>query len=135
MDTKELIRVYVRLKEIHSVETEEATITMILFDGEFECELGKGVVLPGGVDTQKHMKGEPKTLSARYILEGCDKQGKTFHIFVENNGVDDGSPVFYTTPAITTDAAELKWMEKEPLMGTVEGDGDMRVLIKIYRNN
>ena len=122
---EEVLRIDVVLDRMETVRGTEGEVTMILFHGNFSCDLGKGEVLPGGVDTQK--------LSARYILQGVDKQGETFRLFVENNGVCRKKAPLITSPVIYTDRSELKWMEQEKLVGTVEGNGENKVVIKIYR--
>lgn len=130
---EEVLRIDVVLDRMETVRGTEGEVTMILFCGNFSCDLGKGEVLPGGVDTQICRKGEDKKLSARYILQGVDKQGETFRLFVENNGVCRKKAPLITSPVIYTDRSELKWMEQEKLVGTVEGNGENKVVIKIYR--
>lgn len=130
---QEVLRIDVVLDQIETVEGAGGEITMILFHGTFSCELGSGRVLPGGVDTQIQRKGEEKSLSARYILEGKDEEQKPFRIFVENNGICKDGEVLRTNPAIYTDAEELQWMEQEKLSGIVEGGEENKVQIRIYR--
>lgn len=84
---QEVLRIDVVLDRIETVQGAGGEVTMILFHGNFNCELGSGKVLPGGVDTQTQRWGEDKFLSARYILEGKDQNQKPFRIFVENNGI------------------------------------------------
>ena len=52
---------------------------------------------------------------------------------MENNGVCRKKAPLITSPVIYTDRSELKWMEQEKLVGTVEGNGENKVVIKIYR--
>lgn len=125
--------IHVILDQTQSVQGAGGQAVMILFHGTFTCSLGSGKVLPGGVDTQIGRLGQERTLSARYILEGQDRENRTFHIFVENNGVCGKNGGIKTTPVIITDAEELQWMEREKLTGTVESDGEDDVTIKIYR--
>lgn len=129
---QEVLSIDVVLGQIETVKGKSGEITMILFHGTFSCELGTGRVLPGGVDTQIQRKGEKKILSARYILEGKDKEHKLFRIFVENNGICTDGEALRTYPIIYTDAEELQWMEQEKLIGIVEGDGENKVKIRIY---
>lgn len=130
---EEVLRIDVILDQIETVQGAGGEVVMILFHGTFSCEAGTGKVLPGGVDTQIKRRGEEKSLSARYILEGQGKDHKPFRIFVENNGIcTDGEPL-RTRPVIYTDAKELQWMEQEKLTGIVEGGGDNKVQIRIYR--
>lgn len=130
---QELLRIDVILDQIERVQGTGGEVTMILFHGTFRCELGTGRVLPGGVDTQIQRRGENKSLSARYILEGRDKNQKPFRIFVENNGICMEGEELKTCPVIYTDAEELRWMEQEKLNGIVEGNGENKVQIRIYR--
>ena len=107
---------------------------MILFHGSSDCANFKGTILPGGVDTQKQEKGKERTLSARYILEGKDCDGKDCHIFIENNGQilpDAGNEPIHTKPLIYTDSEALKWMETADISGTVTGT-EKGVLISFY---
>lgn len=130
---QEVLRIDVILDQIETVQGAGGEVTMILFHGTFECELGSGRVLPGGVDTQIQKRGENKNLSARYILEGKDEEQKPFRIFVENNGLCTDGEALRTYPVIYTDAEELQWMEREQLSGIVEGSGENKVQIRIYR--
>lgn len=130
---REILQIDVILDQVEIVSGASGEAVMILFHGTFTCEAGKGMVLPGGVDTQIQRQGEERILSARYILEGMDKDNQPFRIFVENNGIcRDGLPLT-TSPVIYTDREELQWMEREKLTGTVESRGEGRVLIRIYR--
>lgn len=130
---QEVLRIDVVLDRIETVQGAGGEVTMILFHGNFSCELGSGKVLPGGVDTQTQRWGEDKSLSARYILEGKDQNQKPFRIFVENNGICKEGEVLKTCPVIYTDAEELQWMEQEKLSGIVEGNGENKVRIRIYK--
>lgn len=130
---QEVLRIDVVIDQVETVQGAGGEAAMIFFHGNFSCELGSGKVLPGGIDTQKQRRGEARSLSARYILEGKDKNQKPFRIFVENNGISKEGEVLKTCPVIYTDAKELQWMEQEKLTGTVEGTGENSVQIKIYR--
>lgn len=130
---KEILKVYVELDEVIVVNGRSAEAMMILFHGTFSGVCGEGKILPGGVDTQIEKTGEARTLSARYVLEGTDEEGKTYHLFLENNGVCLPDQPIVTTPVIYTDYAPLQWIEEAELTGTVEPDGEDRVLITVYR--
>jgi len=78
---------------------------------------GSGVVDYRFVDTRKQFDGQVQTLSARYILQGTDKNGKPCKVYVENNGIDDNGMV--TEPIIITDCPDYAWIETAPLHGTV----------------
>lgn len=129
---EKVLEINVILDQTETVDGAGGQVTMILFHGTFTCSLGSGKILPGGVDTQIGRAGEARTLSARYILEGEDREGRIFHIFVENNGVCREGELLKTTPVIFADAQELQWMEQEELTGTVKGNGEGSVLIEIY---
>lgn len=130
---QELLKIDIELDQIETVQGAGGEVTMILFHGTFSCGQGTGIVLPGGVDTQIQRRGERKTLSARYILEGRDKNQRLFRIFVENNGICQEGETLKTCPVIYTDAEELRWIEQEKLSGTVEGSGENKVQIRIYK--
>lgn len=130
---QEVLRIEVVLDQVETVQGAGGEITMILFHGTFDCELGSGKVLPGGVDTQVQRRGKEKFLSARYILEGKDKEQRLFRIFVENNGLCTDGEALRTCPTIYTDAEALQWMEQEKLSGIVEGSGENKVRIRICR--
>ena len=133
---EKILTINVKLDQIFNVEGSSGKATMILFHGDCDCDNFKGVILPGGVDTQKEPEGEPRVLSARYILEGKDCDGKDCHIFIENNGevqpVSNGG-VIHTKPLIYTDSDALKWMEKADIAGTVTG-AEGGVTIDFYVN-
>lgn len=119
MDKKEVIIVNVLLDTFDEVHSDIADVTMIGFHGTFTSEAMNGIVLPGGVDTQVEYKGETRSLSARYILEG-QIDGETYRVFVENNGfIIDGE--IKTTPKVITNCPQLKYLESAELSGTVEG--------------
>lgn len=130
---QEILQINVIIDQVETVLGAGGEATMILFHGTFICEIGKGRILPGGVDTQIQRQGKERALSARYILEGTDKDNKSFRIFVENNGICTKGETLRTFPVIYTDREELQWMEREPLTGVVESNGENDVAIKIYR--
>ena len=120
---QEVITVFVRVDQSFAVKGQTGGATMLLFSGYAEGENFKGRILPGAVDCQKtDINGF--TLSARYILEGDDKEGKNCKIFIENNGAPDEKGVIHTKPFIYTDSDSLKWLETAPLTGHIsEKDG------------
>lgn len=128
---KEILKVHVVLDQFLQVNGKRAQALMILFHGTFTGVCGEGIVLPGGVDTQIERNGEARTLSARYVLQGTDPQGQTYHLFIENNGVCLPDAPMVTTPVIYTDRKELQWIEDAKLTGTVEPAGENQVLITI----
>lgn len=132
---EEILRVLVNLEDVMAVEGTVRDVIMISFSGEAQGPYFNGRILPHGVDTQKRKKGGKTKLSARYMLEGTDDTQTPCHIFIENNGVEEPDGVMRLHPEISTDSASLAWMEEEPLTGTVEGAGEGKVIIRIYRQN
>ncbi len=130
MSATEVLTVNVRITEVNEVKGSTDTARMIFFDGTVDCDNFKGKILPGGVDTQKELGGAPTQLSARYILEGTDKEGNPAHIFIENNGVINEKGEITTTPKIITDSKALAFLETAELFGTVEGiEGSVKIHI------
>jgi hypothetical protein len=127
----EVLTVQVRVKEALEVKGGINGVTMILFDGECECDNFKGKILPGGVDTQRLGEDGRVKLSARYIMEGVDYTGKSCRIFIENNGEIQSDGRIVTSPCILTDSDALKHLETAALTGTVEGAPD-GVVIHIF---
>ena len=120
LDKNMIIKLVIHVDEEIKVESEKASANMLLFHGEADSPYFKGKVRNGGVDTQIQYKGQMKHLSARYILDGIDNEGKTCKIFIENNGeIDDQMMPFVTKPTVITDSEALKWMEDAKLCGYV----------------
>jgi hypothetical protein len=84
-------------------------VLMIPFNGTVEGELFNGRVLPGGVDTQIVDQNGVRHMSARYMLEGVDKNGEKCRIYVDNNGWFSGEMAmpFKTIPTFFTDSKAL----------------------------
>ena len=127
--SKLVLQIEVDIDQSYNVRGSNGSATMILFHGKANCENFKGEILPGGVDTQKEIGGNARTLSARYALEGTDKTGTMCHMFIENNG-----GMGRTTPTIWTDSEALKFLETAKLSGTI-GMRAGGVLISIYQEN
>ena len=121
---REILTVNVSLDDVMEVKGNAGSACMVMFSGTADGPYFRGKILPHGVDTQMRTDGRPMTLSARYILEGTDDQGKACRIFIENNGTEDSDHVIRTRPVIITDSASLAWMEHAELHGTVEGTAD-----------
>lgn len=126
----EILRLYIHVLKENRFDTPERTINMVLFDGTCEGEFFNGTILSGGVDTQIYEKDKEGTLSARYIIEGVDKDGAACHLFIENNGII-GKEETKTYPKIYTDSACLKWLETQKLEGTLEVEQD-KIIIRIF---
>lgn len=122
----EVLRIYVNVTGCHEVISEEKTVRMLTFDGTCDGPFFKGIILPGGVDTQRDYADGTGTLSARYMLEGTDCKGNNCRLFIENNAkLND-----YTVPSILTDSSVLKWLETANLRGRIEcPDGQLTIVI------
>jgi hypothetical protein len=131
---QEVLRFQIALDAAYEVKSEKGTALMILFHGDVDCENFHGKVLPGGVDTQVQYQGEKRSLSARYMLEGTDRDGCPCHIFVENEGVIEAEdePIC-TKPQIITNSKALKYLEYAELKGEVRGDNQGGVTIIIFQ--
>ena len=124
---KELLRIYININKTHELKVGDKTIRMVLFDGYCDSELFKGKISDGGVDTQ--LIGDSTQMSARYMLEGTDCEGKPCKLFIENNAVSAGEEA-ETKPVIYTDSDALKWLETAELRGRIiQGE---KLMISIY---
>ncbi len=121
MNLEEVLSIDVVIDNAYDVKGNKGSATMITFHGESDCKNFKGIILPGGVDTQKQLTDEARILSARYILEGEDYTGEHCHIFIDNNGSIGVDGTITTRPQIFTDSIALSWMETADLTGTVTG--------------
>lgn len=125
---KPLFSVTVRIIDTNTLKSERGQINMIIFGGFVDAPFFKGQILPGACDTQKYLKGESGTLSARYLLSGTDDVGRETKVFIENNACLGNDGEWKTTPVIYTDNPRLNWLESERLTGEIEGcDGGVRI--------
>lgn len=111
-----------------SVRGETKDIVMIPFDGVASGPSFTGRTLGPGVDTQTVSKDGEAFLSARYMLEGADKEGRPCRIFIENQGRWGGG----FRPRIVTDSPLLRAWEALPLRATVESVPG-GVTVRIFR--
>ena len=124
----------VDLHECHTLKSAKGQVNMITFGGRCDCDFFRGEILPGGVDTQTYLTGEPGRLSARYMLSGADGDGTPTRLFIENNGEYDADGVCVTHPRILTDNPALSWLEETPLTGRIAGrEGGVTILF--YKEN
>lgn len=142
MKKETVLSVHVKIDKNFEVKSEAGSANMILFHGTAESDYFKGVILPGGVDTQSQWfvnEGNIQTpaqdgewrLSARYMLEGTDMEGQPCRIFIENNGSFENGEIV-TRPRILTDSKALAWMEQAELVGGIVGEED-GICIEIMR--
>lgn len=123
MQANKIMSIYVDVTECFDVHSENCGVNMILFGGKAQSEYFSGKIMAGGVDTQVQKKGQARTLSARYMLEGTDFSGKACRIFIENNATEkDG--VMITKPQIVTDSKVLSWLEHANLEGHIAEEND-----------
>lgn len=128
----EILKLHINITGGNTVKSAKGQINMVMFDGW--CEgVFNGKIMAGGVDTQVFPVNpdKPGTLSARYMLEGTDPEGKACRMFIENNGISEKDGIS-TTPKIFTDSENLRYLEEADLYGTVEGQ-ENGVLITIFK--
>jgi len=127
----EVLRIKVYLTDSIAVEGRADKALMLPFRGECDCPLFRGRILPGGVDTQR-ITGDGRTaLSARYALEGVDRDGQPCRIFIENTALSAPGQEMVTQPVIRTDSAALAWLETADLTGRIEHcDDHIEIVIR-----
>lgn len=118
---QDVLTIHIVVEGCDTLKSDRGQINMIRFGGYCDCDCFKGQVLPGGVDTQMYLTGEPGRLSARYMLEGTDADGNPARLFIENNGVFGQDGQCNTRPIIHTDAESLRWLCETPLTGSITG--------------
>lgn len=116
----ELMRIHIQLGETLALDSPSAGIRMIPFTGTCEGEIFQGKVLPGGMDTQVFENGRRGTLSARYMLEGVDREGNACKLFIENKAVMEEGKETITCPLIKTDSKALAFLETASLYGKLD---------------
>lgn len=118
---QELLTIHITVEDCDTLKSSRGQINMIRFGGYCDSECFKGEVLPGGVDTQTYLPGQPGRLSARYMLRGMAADGSPAMLFIENNGTFDAEGVCHTRPTIHTDNESLRWLCDTPMAGTISG--------------
>ncbi len=118
---QDLLTIHIIIGETDTVKSARGQINMVGFGGYCEGALFKGQVLPGGVDTQTFLTGQPGRLSARYMLDGTDADGNPARLFIENNGTFQPDGSCRTTPVIYTDSESLRFLEGMALEGSISG--------------
>lgn len=122
-----VLKLKIDVQGVQEVTGARQTARMILFGGTAEGDFFNGVIEPGGVDTQMDNRDGTGTLSARYSIQGTDREGKNARIFIENNG-EYGKP---TSPRVWTDSPALRFLETAALRGHVtEENGQLTILIE-----
>lgn len=129
----EVLRLYIEIGDVLDVRSKKGETRLISFGGTCKGAFFDGTILPHGVDTQHNLPDGTCSLSARYIVEGTDKEGNKGRIFIENNGIMTAEPDWTSRPQIFTDLESLRFLETEELYGVMEHEGEQLVIsIRIY---
>lgn len=123
-----LLTIDVECYEALNVKGQEKEVVLVQFGGTASGDYFSGSVIGTGTDTQKYdLKSGSKCLSARYILEGRDRDGKQCRIFIENELNSENC----WHPMLVTDSNCLSPWEKLALTATVDST-DKGVVVRIY---
>ncbi len=116
MDEQLVLTIRVLCEAPLDVRGARLDIRMIPFTGTAEGPGFTGRIAGTGVDTQKIGKDGSFFLSARYLLEGTDAEGRPCRIFIENQT----DPEIGFRPLLVTDSPLLRPLEDKPLRAEVE---------------
>ena len=123
-----LLTIDVKCHEPISVKGSESEVIMVPFEGTAHSEHFHGEIMGNAVDTQKYsLKSGKCNFSARYMLKGTDKNGKSCKLFIDNEFIDDNC----WKPTIVTDSEYLHNWEKLTLTAAVDAI-EKDVTVKIY---
>lgn len=122
-----LLTIDVKCLDGVTVEGHSQTVVLVPFTGKAKGDFFNGKIIGSAVDTQRYKKDGTNSLSARYMIEGVDFEGKKCKVFVENNVSGES-----WKPSIVTDSEVLKDWESSNLRSTVE-DVDGGVIVKIFK--
>lgn len=125
---EKIMTLYINCKEFLEVKNDELTMLQIIFDGTVEGEWFNGTVMNGGVDTQTINPDGSGTLSARYCLEGTDREGLSCRMYISNDAELGSEKTF---PKIHSDSPSLKWLSSARLEGKMIND-DEGLRIEFY---
>lgn len=121
-----IVTINVTTYDSQMLDGRNSRVVMIPFSCEAEGNYFNGKSVADGVDTQI-TSADGFSLSARYMLEGTDRCGKSCRLFIENNGTSLDNCV----PKIYTDSDELAFLEKAKLTADVECV-ENGVVVRIY---
>ncbi len=127
---KAVFKIDVKCTGFQSVKSSKGQINIISFTGSCSSDFFDGIITEGGADTQKYLAGLPGSLSARYILEGTDKNNVPTKIFIENSGTINEQGIIITKPLILCDNPSLSFLEDMNLTGRVsdkENPGEIAI--------
>lgn len=100
---EKLFEVFVTVDGYAGLSGISGEVGMLSFSGYAEGEHFMGKIIGSAVDTQIQRPGEQRTLSARYMLEGTDRENRECRVFIENNGSFEQG----FTPTLITDSPSL----------------------------
>lgn len=124
-----LLSIEVCCHEGIGVKGQDTEVVMLPFSGRAFGAYFNGEIMGTGVDTQRYdLKSGEGSLSARYMLQGTDRDGNSCRIFIENSLHDERG----WHPLIVTDSKCLAEWERLPLTATVDGT-ETGVLVRIFR--
>lgn len=121
-----IVTIKVTTYDAQILDGNNTKVVMIPFSAEAAGDYFTGRTVTNGVDTQI-ITSDSFSLSARYMLEGVDKSGKSCRLFIENNGTSLDN----CTPRIYTDSAVLAFLENARLKADVTCI-ENGVIVKIY---
>ena len=124
--TELIITINVTTYNAQMLERSNSRVVMIPFSGEAKGKYFNGKTIANGVDTQI-TSADGFSLSARYMLEGTDRNGNKCRLFIENNGTSLDNCV----PKIYSDSEELAFLENADLTASVECV-ENGVVVRIY---
>lgn len=124
-----LLSVRVDIAEPAKVQGKHMRVAMLPFTGNGYGDYFNGEIIGTGCDTQKIPSVGLPTLSARYMLQGTDKDGQECKVFIENTLHDERG----WHPIIVTDSKCLSEWEDLDLIATVDG-APGGVLVRIYKD-
>lgn len=108
-----------------SVGTDQKRATLIGFSGQAYGDYFRGVVMPCAVDAQMTENNRTR-LSAKYILEGVDCEGKQCKIYICNEGVMEAMQA-----QIITDSQALSPFNDKVFVSNIEAS-EKGVIVKLY---
>ena len=124
-----IVTINVTTYDSQMLEGRNSRVVMIPFSCKAEGNYFNGKSVADGVDTQI-TSADGFSLSARYMLEGTDRCGKSCRLFIENNGTSLDNCI----PKIYTDSDELAFLEKAKLTADVECV-ENGVVVRIYMHS
>ncbi len=124
---RDLFTLSINCYDVHEVCCDGIKYRQVLFDGTASGEAFRGRILPGGVDTQIENPDGTGSLSARYILEGTDQEGRACRMYIDNKA---GLGEDVTYPSCYSDSPALYWLKEATLRGRMVNDGDgLKIII------